>query len=88
MATKISESTMRAIETHLDLNLREWVHFHYSPCSPERFLKEYSLRLAYEYGEDELDAVSEILYYEFGIDLSDFYSDLELDDALREGGWV
>lgn len=87
MTNKISENTMKSIEDHLDLNLREWVHFHYSPCSPEKFLEEYCLRLAYEYGEDELDAVSEMLYHEFGIDLSDLYNELDLEDALREGGW-
>lgn len=88
MASKISENTMEAIEAYLDLNIREWVHFHYAPCTPEDFLEEYCLRLAYEHGEDELDAVSEMLYHEFGIDLSDLYSELDLVEALREGGWI
>lgn len=36
----------------------------------------------------ELDAVSEMLYHEFGIDLSDLYNELELEDALREGDGI
>src|SRR5699024_981275 len=84
---KISETLWGAIETHLDLAIREWVHLHYSPCLPEDFLEEYCLRLAYEYGEDELDAFGEMLYHEFGIDLSDIYTELDLEDASRAGGW-
>lgn len=87
MANKISKSTMRAIEVHLERNLRELTHFLYSPCSPEKFLREYYLRACYEEGPEEALAIDLMLYHEFGIDIDDLVSRIERDDTLEKGGW-
>ena len=69
MASKISEAIMKANEPHLCDDLREWTH--YSPCSPEKFL-----RACYVEGPHKAEA----------IDIADQFSETSATRLLRQGG--
>jgi len=48
----IKKDEMKIIENFMLEDLREWVHYHYAPCTNEEFIKQYYLRLYHENGED------------------------------------
>lgn len=87
MANKISENTMKAIEVHLDCDIRAAIHFLYSPCSPEKFLREYYLMVCFERGPIAALELDLMLYHEFGIDIEDIVPKSERDKEYEEGGW-
>ena len=68
---------------YMDKNTREWTHFHYGEEQNWKFLKEYFLRLIYEYGEDEGDEFDHILWQEFNIDIDDIVTYDEKQEAIE-----
>lgn len=42
--SKVTYSDMEIINEYMDDCLREYVEFHFSPCTPEKFLREYIKR--------------------------------------------
>lgn len=88
MTNKISENTMKAIEVHLDCDMREVIHFLYSPCSPEKFLREYYLLVCFEKGPIAALELDLMLYHEFDIDIEDIVPRSERDKEYEEGGWL
>lgn len=63
-------------------DVREWTHSRYCCESNEKFLKEYFLRLIYEYGIDEANAFDVLLWDEFNIDINDIVTFGEKEEAL------
>ena len=78
----ISEELLSNIATYMDDNIREWCHDVYMGKEPEEFLKGYYLRLAYEQGPEAIDNFCEILRNEFDINIYDYVSYEEEDEAL------
>ena len=70
------------ITNYMEENVREWTHYHYCCESNEKFLKEYFLRLIYEYGIDESNAFDILLWDEFNIDINDIVTFDEKEEAL------
>lgn len=42
--SEVTYSDMDIISEYMDDCLREYIHFHYSPCTPGEFLREYIRR--------------------------------------------
>lgn len=42
--SEVTYSDMDIIAEYMDDCLREYIHFHYSPCTPGEFLREYIKR--------------------------------------------
>lgn len=42
--SEVTYSDMDIIADYMDDCLREYIHFHYSPCTPGEFLREYIRR--------------------------------------------
>ena len=84
----ISEELLSNIATYMDDNIREWCHYIYMGKTPEKFLKGYYLRLAYEQGQEAIENFSDILRTEFGINIYDFVTYEEEADALRMYGYT
>lgn len=40
----VTQRELDIIAEYMDDCLREYIHFHYSPCTPEKFLREYIKR--------------------------------------------
>lgn len=70
------------ITNYMEENIREWTYYHYCCESNEKFLKEYFLRLIYEYGIDEANAFDILLWDEFNIDINDIVTFDEKEEAL------
>ena len=70
------------ITNYMEENIREWTYYHYCCESNEKFLKEYFLRLIYEYGINEANAFDVLLWDEFNIDINDIVTFDEKEEAL------
>ena len=70
------------ITNYMEENVREWTHIRYCEEQNWKFLKEYYLRLIYEYGFDEASAFDIILWDEFNIDINDIVTFDEKEEAL------
>ena len=70
------------ITNYMEENIREWTYYHYYCESNEKFLKEYFLRLIYEYGIDEANAFDILLWDEFNIDINDIVTFDEKEEVL------
>lgn len=70
------------ITNYMEENVREWTNFYYFYESNEKFLKEYFLRLIYEYGIDEANAFDILLWEGFKIDINDIVTFDEKEEAL------
>lgn len=42
--SEVTYTDMEIIADYMDDCLREYIHSHYSPCTPEKFLREYIRR--------------------------------------------
>lgn len=78
----LNQEMLNEIGTYMNDEVREWVHDCYMGCEPEEFLKQYYLRLIYEYGEEAGDEFEILLSCEFGINIMDYVSLSEKWDAI------
>lgn len=80
---KITDNTMEAIASYMDDEIREQVHFKFSPCSNECFVKQYYLT-ALKNSEKHATEFGEILGNEFDIDIDDYVTFDEVMEMLPE----
>ena len=82
MVTKITQSTMDAIASYMNPEIREWTHYNYAPCEPEILIKNYYLRLLYEDMTTEADEFEKILWEEFSINIDNLVTYDEKQNAI------
>ena len=79
---EITDKVLESVAVYMDDDLREWTHYHYCGESNEEFVKQYFLRLCYEQGENKADEFESLLWDEFEIDINDYVTFEEKQDAI------
>lgn len=81
---KIADNTMEVIASYMDDEIREQIHFKFSPCSNEYFVKQYYLT-ALKNNRILAKEFREIIVNEFDIDIDEYVTFDEVMELITSG---